>query len=85
MNKEGSFFKCEGSALALPGFIAFGRNGSKHLAGDSTPPAIPATGVGARVASLRCPVFRPGTDQYMSGNFRLWKNPLPDVRLTGYK
>jgi hypothetical protein len=24
---------------------------------------------GARVASLRCPVFRPGTDQYMSGHF----------------
>jgi hypothetical protein len=85
MNKEEIFFKCEGSALELPGFIAFAPEWLNAPGGrlDAPPPFQPLGRRSGR--TLRCPVFRPGIDQYISGHFRLWKNPLPDVRLTGYK
>ena len=51
-------FLCEGSALALPGFIAFGpeyalRRGARR-------PRHSGSRVGALVASLRCHILRPG-------------------------
>ena len=39
---------------------------------------------GARVASLRCPILRPGTDQYTSADFTLEK-AFAAERRAGYK
>jgi hypothetical protein len=49
----------EGSALALPGFIAFS---PECRGGGSTPPSHSGLWVGALVASLRSHTLRPGAD-----------------------
>jgi len=48
---------CEGSALALPGFIAFL---PECRGGGSAPPTHSGLWVGALVASLRSHILRPG-------------------------
>jgi len=49
----------EGSALALPGFIAFS---PECRGGGSTPPSHSGLWLGALVASLRSHTPRPGAD-----------------------
>src|SRR5947207_12483046 len=54
---------CEGSALALPGFNAFGPEWMRHAAqGGSSPPRDSGARVGAPVASQRCRILRPGAN-----------------------
>jgi hypothetical protein len=57
LRKEEGFVQCEGSALALPGFIAFRQNG-RGTGGLRRPPF--RTWIGALVASPRCHTLRPG-------------------------
>jgi DNA replication protein DnaC len=58
--KEGGILRCEGSALALPGFTAFGQNG--YGAGRLRTALPFRPWAGAPVASQRCRILRPGSD-----------------------
>jgi hypothetical protein len=56
-----------------PGIYRFGPEWHQSLEGDREV-ALPFQRLaGARVASLRCPILRPGTDQYTSVDFILEK------------